>query len=179
MSLLRRTFRRAVVALSSFALLAPTHAGFEHKHVARDLKVTGATAPGALLFGSNALNFGSVTSGQQPELSVTLANPGTGPMTGLALSTTGTTFSAQHSCPAVLPAGSSCLVNVRFAPAQAGTFDGELRAQAPGASAVVALTGSATPAGAAQPSYSSPEIDLGSALVGQATARAGAQLTNV
>jgi len=66
------------------------------------------------------------TGGSEPVVeSVTLKNSGTAPLSISNIAAKGN-YSQTNSCPAVLPAGSTCLVNVTFKPDKNGVSNGTL-----------------------------------------------------
>jgi hypothetical protein len=95
-------------------------------------------APGAAVF-PTTLQFDpqatETTSGAQ---SVTLTNPGSGPLTISSILPAGD-FSQTGNCPAVLAAGSDCTLLVKFTPTAAGMRSG-----------TVTISDDATPAGTKQ-----------------------------
>jgi CSLREA domain-containing protein len=78
------------------------------------------------------LDFGAVAVGGNATLSITLANSGTGPLTGLLLAVEGPFTITANACPATLAAGASCTLSIRFAPAAIGAAIGLVRATADG-----------------------------------------------
>jgi hypothetical protein len=90
------------------------------------LSGTGTGVPIASLSPSTSLNVGTVpiatTSASQP---VTLSNTGSAPLAiaGIAASTG---YAQTNNCGASLAAGSSCTINVTFAPSVAGPLNGTL-----------------------------------------------------
>ena len=102
--------------------------------------------PGALTFGAQAL---STSSGAE---SLTLANPGTGPLTISSIVASGD-FSATWNCPSVLAPGAGCTIGAVFTPTAAGARTGSLTIAddltAAGSQQTVSLSGvgsSTTPA---------------------------------
>lgn len=91
-----------------------------------------------------SLNFGSVPVGVSSNLSLTLANAGTAPITGIVLAVTGD-YSVSSSCAVtMLAASGSCSVTVTFTPSAAGVRTGTLTVTSsdPTSPATVTLTGS-------------------------------------
>lgn len=100
----------------------------------------GATiTPSFLLFGSQVVNTASLAQ------TLTVRNTGTTPLT-LNPITVSSNFVESDQCPAVLPAGSSCLISVSFAPTATGTLYGSLQFSDTGGqvATVVALSGQGT-----------------------------------
>lgn len=96
--------------------------------------------PGALALGSAVANAGTRTA------TLTLANNGTLPVSGLNFDPGATDFSVSGTtCTSTLAAGASCLVSVTFAPKATGTRSGTLLIHSANAgSASVALSGTGT-----------------------------------
>ena len=74
-----------------------------------------------------SINFGEVSVGtiSAPQV-VTLANNFTGDSIGVSVTGPGGDFSITNGCPASLPAGSSCSIDVTFTPLALGTRTGTL-----------------------------------------------------
>jgi hypothetical protein len=97
----------------------------------------------ATLSGSG--NFGGVDVGSRsPAQSFTLTNTGEGDL-GLDHIKVTEDFSQSNNCGAVLKVGSSCSINVIFAPTVPGPRRGELRVIAGGSSYHAALSGTGIP----------------------------------
>ena len=80
---------------------------------------------------SSGINFGSLPMGQTKSASLTFVNSGSESATSFAVvsSSIGAPFSVVSSnCGISLPAGSSCLVTVQFAPTTSGAQNAELEA---------------------------------------------------
>jgi hypothetical protein len=95
----------------------------------------------SLTFGNQNLNVASVS------MPVTLTNSGTGTLTGVAVSITGTNsadFTQTNNCPASLPANNFCTVNVTFTPSISGAESASLQFvdNAANTPQLVALSGS-------------------------------------
>jgi hypothetical protein len=75
--------------------------------------------PGSLGFLTQKV---SIASGAE---SLTLTNPGSGPLSIASIAATGD-FSETNNCPKLLPAGSGCTISVAFTPTAAGMRTGSL-----------------------------------------------------
>ena len=71
-------------------------------------------SPGSLSFGNQVMNTTSVAQ------AVTLTNNSGGPLTIAGIAASGD-YSAFDNCPATLPAGQSCTIEVSFTPTVFGT----------------------------------------------------------
>jgi hypothetical protein len=95
-----------------------------------------------------SLAFGSIALGATADLSLVLANKGTAPVTGLALSLGGTAagdFQVTVPCPqTTLAAGASCTVTVAFSPSAVGARSGTLTVASSDPSSPVAVPLSGT-----------------------------------
>jgi hypothetical protein len=95
----------------------------------------------------SSLAFGSIALGSTANLSLVLANKGTAPVIGLALSVIGTAagdFAVTVPCPqATLVPGASCTVTLAFSPSSAGARSAALSivSSDPSSPAAVPLTG--------------------------------------
>jgi Beta-propeller repeat len=92
---------------------------------------------------SLSLSFAPVPVGSASVAqSVTLSNNGSIPLQISSIQVTGT-FAQTNNCQPVVPASSSCIVNVSFMPPSAGTFSGALTISdnAPGSPQTLNLTG--------------------------------------
>lgn len=139
------------------------------------LSGTGIT-PGTAVLSTALVSFGSQTSGTSSGAqTVTLTNSG-----ATALSITSikpsTGFSENDNCGTSVAAGSSCNINVAFAPAATGTISGTLTISdsAPGSPQTVSLAG----VGVSGLSLSPATLGFGSALVGSTTAQQTVNVTN-
>lgn len=93
----------------------------------------------------SALNFGAVETGLQSSLTLTLTNVSSGPVAiGAIAATTG--FSVSDNCGGTIALGVSCTVTVTFSPSAAGAASGSVSMNFGGATRVVPLSGSGTPA---------------------------------
>ncbi len=72
--------------------------------------------------------YDPTVAGGHQDKDLTLKNNGTGTLTGIALSTTGSNFSIHaEDCPTSLTAGATCTITVRFAPTTVGDKSGTLK----------------------------------------------------
>jgi phosphatidylserine/phosphatidylglycerophosphate/cardiolipin synthase-like enzyme len=115
-------------------------------------------SPTSLTFPGTALNTAATAQ------TVTLSNPGTAPLTGIAISLTGTNasaFSETSTCAATLAAGSSCAISVGFTPATAGPLTATLSVSdnATGSPQTLALTGTGGVSATFRNFYVIPEAD--------------------
>jgi parallel beta-helix repeat protein len=95
-------------------------------------------APNALSFSSQAIG---TTSGPQ---AVTLTSTGTTPFQITSVQISGDFSQSSGTCLSAVPSGASCIYNVTFAPAAAGTRTGSLTVNGTnGTSLLVSLTGTA------------------------------------
>jgi hypothetical protein len=117
------------------------------------ISVVGVSSPSTLALGASSLNFGTVLVGANSSLNVQMTNTGASAITFGVLSAS-TTLSAAAgdytvavgTCPTpglALAAGTSCTVQVGFAPTQSGTLTGTLSIASSASTLplVVALTG--------------------------------------
>jgi hypothetical protein len=117
------------------------------------ISVIGVSSPSSLTIAQSSLNFGTVLVGTNSTLPLTLTNNGTSAITFGILSATTTLTAASGSytvavgnCPQpglALAAGTSCILQVGFAPTQSGTITGTLSIASSASTLplVVALTG--------------------------------------
>jgi hypothetical protein len=87
-----------------------------------------AIAPAAgLSLSTTAIDYGAVLAGTSAVRTVTLLNNGTAPtnISSIALSPPAY-FIASSTCPATLPVGASCSLDIQFNPASAGSYPGSL-----------------------------------------------------
>jgi hypothetical protein len=97
-----------------------------------------AVSPTSLSFPSQTVGTTSAATG------VTLSNTGGAAMTISSYTFTGTNatdFNQGHNCGATLAAGATCIINVNFKPAAAGSRSASLSVATSGGTATVALTG--------------------------------------
>ena len=131
--------RNGVLSVSSTATSLPLTVQLSGIGVQPQLAVAPAT-----------LNFGSVLLGKSQTLALTLSNVSTTAVNALQIGISAGDFSATATCgPVTLTAGSSCSLNVTFAPTQPGTRTGALTITSsdPASPLTVALTGNGLQAG--------------------------------
>lgn len=122
------------------------------------------TAPGASL-STSLLSFGGVPVGTSSAMPVTVTNTGTANLAVTSVQVTGSaTFTAAGCASAVAP-GSSCTVNVTFAPAATTGYSGQLTINSNASTSPhsVSLTGSGTAPGVG---LSPSPLSFGSVTVG-------------
>jgi len=101
----------------------------------------------ALSFNPAILNFGALQTGDNPSMSLTIANTSGLPvgLQAIALSGSSAFTLTGNACPAVLAGAKSCTVQVTFQPTIAAIYSGNLKVtQSSGAWTNVALEGSAS-----------------------------------
>ncbi len=110
--------------------------------------LTGTGIQSRLTIAPSSLNFGSLVLGASANLSLTLANNGTAPISALTLTPAGD-YSVSLPCPSTLLAGASCTAQVTFTPTALGARPGTLtvRSSDPSSPIVIPLTGTAITAG--------------------------------
>ena len=151
------------------------------------LSGTAVPAPAPVVTLSTALlDFGAQTvGGVYPARSVTLTNSGNADLTTVAVTVLGDGFAnvSARACPAILAAGASCTVDIRFAPTAAGTdYTGSLRvtSNAAGSPHVTGLSGRGTaavvPVLAWTPAVA--RLDFGQVEVGSVSATQSATVVN-
>ncbi|MBI3209167.1 MAG: choice-of-anchor D domain-containing protein [Candidatus Solibacter usitatus] len=96
-----------------------------------------------------ALDFGSIAAGQRADKTLTLTNTGSSALTVNTLSATGVFSVVSPSAPLTVAAGASTTVTVRFSPLAAGAQTGTLTIAGSASTITVPLSGTATPAAAA------------------------------
>ena len=101
-----------------------------------------SSAVGKLIVAPSSLAFGNVAQGASAFLTITLANAGTGNLTGIALAPTGD-YTITTPCVAALAPGASCTVQLSFTPTALGARPGTLTITSsdPASPASIALTG--------------------------------------
>ena len=78
----------------------------------------------------NAWTFNNTFVGASDDKAFTLQNNGTGTLTGIVLSATGSGFSINSTdCTASLAESATCTINVRFTPSSAGGSSGSLKVE--------------------------------------------------
>lgn len=111
--------------------------------------LTGTGAQAQLEITPDGLSFGQVNIGSTANLSLTLLNTGTSPITGIGFAINGS-YAITASCGVTtLAAGASCSVTVAFAPTAAGPQNGMLTVTSsdPGSPASIPLSGTGVTAG--------------------------------
>jgi len=76
---------------------------------------------------ASALSFGGVAVGQSASRTLSVLNTGSEPLVHPVVATTSAYLGATHNCPATLNAGSSCDVNVEFAPGSPSALNGQVQ----------------------------------------------------
>ena len=111
--------------------------------------LTGTGAQPQLQITPDGLAFGSVSIGSSANLSVTLLNTGTTPITGIALAITGDYSIASPCGTTALAGGASCSITIQFAPTAAGARTGMLTVTSsdPGSPATLTINGTGVAAG--------------------------------
>ncbi len=144
---------------------------------------TAALVP-AVTLSTNAITFPSTTIGAtSPAQSVTVTNSGTGPLTGITISLTGTDtarFSQTSNCPTTLGAGASCTINATFTPADAKTYSAAISIadNATGAPQSVGLSGSGAAVMSAEAVLSPLSLTFPDTLSGNSSATQTVTLSN-
>jgi trimeric autotransporter adhesin len=93
------------------------------------ISLVGTASVSTIALSPTALDFGTVNVGASETLTVSVTNTSAAPVTFLGVSGSGDYAGAQGTCPAngaTLSAGSSCVLNVSFAPSTTGTRTGTL-----------------------------------------------------
>jgi hypothetical protein len=72
-----------------------------------------------------SLNFGTLSGGSKT-LTTTLTNAGTGALAIAGITITGTDFTQTNNCGTSVGAGASCTISVTFAPAERGSYSGDV-----------------------------------------------------
>jgi hypothetical protein len=88
--------------------------------------LTGTGVQSHMQISPTSLAFGSIVVGSSANLSLTLANTGTAPITGVALAISGDYAISVPCALTTLPAGGSCSVTITFTPSQTGSRPGTL-----------------------------------------------------
>ena len=88
------------------------------------IPLSGVGAAQALSFQPASLDFGGVTVGQSATKSATLINDGAAPVaiSGISVSSGGTTYVQTNNCPATLAVQQTCAVQVTFTPPDVFTY---------------------------------------------------------
>ena len=110
--------------------------------------LTGTGVQSRLIITPSSLAFGSLVLGASANLSLTLTNAGTAPISSLTLTPAGD-YSVSLPCPATLLAGASCTAQVTFTPTALGARPGSLTVSSsdPSSPVTVPLTGTAIATG--------------------------------
>ncbi|MCU1451991.1 MAG: choice-of-anchor protein [Acidimicrobiales bacterium] len=140
----------------------------------------GAVPTAELSIDQTSLNLGPVAPGGVVRGTVHISNVGTAPLTGLANGDpTDPRFSAANACPASLPAGSGCSLDVAFAPPVGpATATGTVDVMSSAGTRTVHLSGTAdTPTFPIEVGVSG--LDFGEVPIGSSSAPQPVTLTNV
>ncbi len=143
----------------------------------QSVSLSGTGTSSAITFSPNSLSFGNqavgTTSQSQP---VTLTNSGTAALTisGIAASSG---FSQTNDCGSTVAAGSSCTINVSFAPSMTGSTSGTVSVtdNAAGSPQTVSLTGIGT---SPSVTFSPNSLSFGNQVVGTTSQSKPVTLTN-
>lgn len=87
--------------------------------------LTGIGAQSHLQVTPSTLNFGSIALGASANLSITLTNSGTAPVTGINFTSTGD-YAVTTPCPPVLAPAATCTATITFTPTATGPRPGTL-----------------------------------------------------
>jgi hypothetical protein len=129
------TFTPSAMNAASGTFTVGTDVGVQTVTLAgRGLQTSGVANAGSLGFGSQDINTTSVAQ------TLTLSNTGNTPLAVNGVTASGQ-FGATHNCPASLPVGASCNVNVVFTPTTMGTQTGVVTLTTDGGTSVVSLSG--------------------------------------
>ncbi len=114
------------------------------------LNATSIQAPAITLSTASVTFSAQAVATQSAAQTITVTSSGTQPVTFSTLNITADFTETDNCAGQTLATGSTCTVNVSFAPTQAGTRSGQLTVYAniPGGQATVSLTGNATAAAA-------------------------------
>lgn len=132
------------------ATLSPDSAAIAPHSVA--LSGPGVAGTPKLQLNPASLTFAATSVGSTAvQQTVTISNAGTGPVSGLSLSLTGTDkadFGGTYTCGSTLAAGATCSTSIYFRPTSAGTKSASISFASAGTTALLLpLTGTATAAG--------------------------------
>jgi 6-phosphogluconolactonase (cycloisomerase 2 family) len=95
----------------------------------------------------NSVTFGSISPGQNITSSILLSSTGFSPLVISSISISGdASFSQTSNCLTTLAPGSTCTINLEWAPTSAGTLTGTLNIASNAPTAAVSLTGTTAPA---------------------------------
>jgi hypothetical protein len=130
--------RTGAVSISSSASTLPLSA-----------QLTGIGTQSQLQITPTALSFGSTVVGASTDLTLTLANTGTAPVTNIALAITGDYAITTPCNTTTLAPGTSCAVTITFTPAVLGQRTGTLTITSsdPSSPTTIPLTGTGSPNG--------------------------------
>lgn len=110
----------------------------------QSLPLTGTGAASAITLTPSSLTFGSVNVGKSNSSSLTVQNISASPVTfsSIGITPAGTqSYSETNNCPATIPAGASCAVNVVFAPIGTGVKSSDVSIALASGTQTVQLTG--------------------------------------
>jgi hypothetical protein len=143
------------LAQTTATVSATLNIGVAAPAASRSVTLIGYITLPTYIIAPRPLTFPDTTVGSTRVLTTWVQNIGTLPLTINGFSFSGSnpgSFSETDGCPATLPAGAACAVNVTFAPATAGAQSATMRldAGAPAASLSVSLAGNGVEALAAQ-----------------------------
>lgn len=114
------------------------------------VSLTGVGNQSKLLITPSSLAFGTVTVGAASNLSLTLQNNGTAPVTNLFLTTSPSDYAVTTPCPqTTLAVGATCTVQVTFVPSAQGSRPGTLTVTSsdPSSPLAIPLTGTGVQGG--------------------------------
>ena len=138
-----------------------------------------AALPVALaVLSPTSLTFASTTVGNSATAqTISLSNPGTATLTGIAVSVTGAAFSETTTCGTTLAAAANCTISVGFKPVATGSAGGTLSVadSATGSPQTVALSGTGA---APMASLSGTSIAFPTTLIATTSAAQTVSLTN-
>jgi phosphatidylserine/phosphatidylglycerophosphate/cardiolipin synthase-like enzyme len=176
------TFTPAAAGVTYGAVLTVTDNSGNVSGSTQSVSLTGAgsaAAPVALaVFTPASLTFAATTvANSAAPQTVTLSNPGTATLTGIAVAVSGVGFNEISACSATLAPAASCTISVGFLPTAAGTASGMLSVadSATGSPQSVILSGSAV---APQASLSSTAISFPTTQIATTSAAQTVTLTN-
>jgi FtsP/CotA-like multicopper oxidase with cupredoxin domain len=171
---------QASKSLSSPAFVGADLGSSINPYIASSGWSNAASFPGQLPAASvrpASLDFGNQTAGTTSAAqTVTLANPGTAPLTIVGFSIAGAEFAQTNTCASPLAAGASCSIGVTFTPTSLGARTSTLTIDvgAPATAQTVALNGTGT----AALNVSTASLAFGAQLVGTSSAARSLTLQN-
>ena len=114
----------------------------------RTVALTGIGIQSRLVVAPGSLAFGSLVLGASANLTVTLTNNGTAPVSSLSLTASGD-FSVSRPCPTSLASGAACTAQITFTPTTLGARTGSIivRSTDPSSPLTVPLTGTGITSG--------------------------------